>query len=64
MSMLYYCHMLIDGKAIADQILAKLSKDVFVLKARNITPTLAVILVGDDPASLAYIKQKQKRQIL
>lgn len=52
--------MLIDGKAIADQILAKLSKDVFVLKARNITPTLAVILVGDDPASLAYIKQKQK----
>lgn len=58
--MLYYCHMLIDGKAIADQILAKLSKDVFVLKARDITPTLTVILIGDDPASLAYIKQKQK----
>lgn len=52
--------MLIDGKIIADQILAKLSNDVFVLKTRDIMPTLAVILIGDDPASLAYIKQKQK----
>jgi len=52
--------MLIDGKAIADQILATLSNDVMTLKKRGITPTLAVILVGDDPASLAYIKQKQK----
>lgn len=52
--------MLIDGKAIADQILTKLSKDVLTLKKRGITPTLAVMLIGDDPASLAYIKQKQK----
>lgn len=52
--------MLIDGRAIADQILTKLSKDVLTLKKRGITPTLAVILIGDDPASLAYIKQKQK----
>ena len=52
--------MLIDGKTIADQILATLSNDVLTLKMRGITPTLAVILVGDDPASLAYIKQKQK----
>ncbi|MEK7577228.1 MAG: bifunctional 5,10-methylenetetrahydrofolate dehydrogenase/5,10-methenyltetrahydrofolate cyclohydrolase [Patescibacteria group bacterium] len=52
--------MLIDGKAIADTILETLKVDVSHLKTSGITPTLAVILVGDDPASLAYIKQKQK----
>jgi len=49
--------MRIDGKAIADGILAELANDV---KKRHITPTLAVILVGDNPESLAYIRQKQK----
>lgn len=52
--------MLIDGKAIADTILTTLTKDVETLKDSGINPTLAVILVGDDPASLTYIKQKQK----
>lgn len=52
--------MIIDGKALADSILENLATDVARLKSQGITPTLAVILVGDDPASLAYIKQKQK----
>lgn len=51
--------MLIDGKALADTILLSLATTVSTLKSKGITPTLAVILVGDDPASLAYIKQKQ-----
>lgn len=48
--------MKIDGKAIADTILTGLQKEATHL-AR--APSLAVILVGDNPASLAYIKQKQ-----
>ncbi len=49
--------MIIDGKALADIILSSLKKDVEKLSC---TPTLAVIQIGDNPASLAYIKQKQK----
>ncbi len=52
--------MKIDGKAIADAILTNLTTQVDALKVKGITPTLAVILVGDDPESLAYIRQKQK----
>jgi len=52
--------MSIDGKIIAEKILTGLSQKVEGLTSRGVIPTLAVILVGDDPASLAYIKQKQK----
>ncbi len=52
--------MKIDGKAIAEKILADLAGQVVKLKDKGITPTLVVILVGDNPASLSYIKQKQK----
>lgn len=52
--------MLIDGKAIAETILTQLTNSVKKLKSAGITPTLAVILVGDDEGSLSYIKQKQK----
>lgn len=50
--------MRIDGKAIATEILEGLADKVTALKIQGITPTLAVILVGDDPGSLSYIKQK------
>ncbi len=50
--------MKIDGKAIAQEIFDKLIKRVEKLKKKNITPKLAVILVGNDPASLAYVRQK------
>ncbi|MCX6792370.1 MAG: bifunctional 5,10-methylenetetrahydrofolate dehydrogenase/5,10-methenyltetrahydrofolate cyclohydrolase [Candidatus Gottesmanbacteria bacterium] len=52
--------MKIDGKAIAETIFTDLTKQVAILKQKNITPTLAVILVGDNPESLSYIRQKQK----
>lgn len=52
--------MKIDGRAIADSILNNLAQEVNKLKEGGITPTLAVIQVGDDPGSTAYIRQKQK----
>lgn len=52
--------MKIDGKLLAQSLLDTLKGEVDNLQKKGITPTLAVILIGDDPASLAYIKQKQK----
>ena len=48
---------LIDGKALRDKILSELKQEI---KQKNLTPTLAIVLVGKDEASLRYIKQKQK----
>ncbi|MCP5464891.1 MAG: bifunctional methylenetetrahydrofolate dehydrogenase/methenyltetrahydrofolate cyclohydrolase FolD [Deltaproteobacteria bacterium] len=50
---------LLDGKALAKETEAQLSERVLALKQKNITPTLATILVGDDPASATYVKMKQ-----
>ncbi len=52
--------MKIDGKAIAEKMLADLAGQVAKLKEIGVTPTMVVILVGDNPASLSYIKQKEK----
>lgn len=49
----------IDGRAIAESILNTLASEVESLKQKGVTPKLAVILVGDNPASMSYIKQKQ-----
>ena len=51
---------LIDGKAIAAKIHAESRAAVEELKTRGITPGLAVVLVGDDPASRAYVRSKAK----
>ena len=51
--------MIIDGRAISTQILEDLKKRVDKLKAKNITPTLAVILIGDQKASAIYVHQKE-----
>lgn len=53
--------MRIDGRQIASQIFQALKKKVDALKSRAITPHVAIILVGEDPASMAYVKQKQKK---
>ena len=50
----------IDGKALAEQVLAECRGKVDALIARGIKPGLAVILVGDNPASRAYIRNKVK----
>ena len=49
---------LIDGNALARQIRADVSGRTAALKARGIQPTLAIVLVGDDPASQVYVKHK------
>ena len=49
---------LIDGKALAQQVRDEVATRVTALKARGIQPALAVILVGDDPASQVYVKHK------
>ncbi len=52
---------LIDGKALANKIQEQVAQEVDDLKSKhNIVPGLAVILVGDDPASHAYVRMKSK----
>ena len=51
----------IDGKATAARVLAEVAADVAVLKAQGIEPALAVVLVGDDPASHVYVRNKVLR---
>jgi methylenetetrahydrofolate dehydrogenase (NADP+) / methenyltetrahydrofolate cyclohydrolase len=51
---------LIDGKQVADQILGELKQEIDALKARNIVPGLAVVLVGEDSASQIYVRNKRK----
>ena len=51
---------IIDGKGLAKKIRENLKKDVEELKKQGINPKFAVILVGDNPASKIYIKNKNK----
>lgn len=55
---------IIDGKVFSTNLRAELAKKVSVLKDKhNITPGLAVILVGEDPASEIYVRNKGKQTI-
>ena len=51
---------LIDGKELAKKIKEELRQEVDTLKEKGINPKLAVILVGDDPASQVYVRNKSK----
>jgi methylenetetrahydrofolate dehydrogenase (NADP+)/methenyltetrahydrofolate cyclohydrolase len=51
---------LIDGRAIAEKVYIDLRREIAELKAKDVTPGLAVVLVGDDPASRAYVRSKDK----
>jgi methylenetetrahydrofolate dehydrogenase (NADP+)/methenyltetrahydrofolate cyclohydrolase len=51
---------IIDGKAIAAEIREEIAADVVTLKEQGVTPGLAVVLVGDDPASRVYVTMKEK----
>lgn len=51
---------LLDGRKVSKEILQQLTHEVDRMKLEHIHPKLAVILVGQDPASLSYIRQKQK----
>ena len=49
---------LLDGKAMSEELRADIARKVAALKERGVTPGLAVILVGDDPASQIYVRNK------
>jgi methylenetetrahydrofolate dehydrogenase (NADP+) / methenyltetrahydrofolate cyclohydrolase len=51
---------LIDGRAIAEKVYVDLRREIAELKEKGVTPGLAVVLVGDDPASRAYVRSKDK----
>ncbi|HOE75452.1 MAG TPA: bifunctional methylenetetrahydrofolate dehydrogenase/methenyltetrahydrofolate cyclohydrolase FolD [Rectinema sp.] len=51
---------LIDGKRIAEEIRDELVQKVILLKQKGVIPGLAVILVGDNPASISYVTAKEK----
>ena len=51
---------LIDGKALAAQVKAEAAAEAAALKAKGVTPCLAVVLVGEDPASQVYVRNKEK----
>jgi len=51
---------IIDGRAIAEKVYTELRGEIAELKSRGLTPGLAVVLVGDNPASRAYVRAKDK----
>ncbi len=51
---------IIDGKLIAQQVLQECQAEVELLRAQGVQPGLAVVLVGDDPASRVYVQSKVK----
>src|SRR5262245_3349295 len=51
---------IIDGKAVAQQVRLEVATRAAALRARGVAPGLAVILVGDNPASQVYVRNKTK----
>lgn len=51
----------IDGKAFAQKLCDELTAEVSELVEKGVQPTIAVVLVGDDPASHVYVRNKVKR---
>ena len=51
---------LIDGRAIAEKVYVDLRAQMAELKSKGVTPGLAVVLVGDNPASRTYVRSKDK----
>ncbi|MFT8393153.1 MAG: bifunctional methylenetetrahydrofolate dehydrogenase/methenyltetrahydrofolate cyclohydrolase FolD [Liquorilactobacillus ghanensis] len=50
----------LDGKKLSQKIAGQLQQRVTKLKARGVSPKLAVILIGDDPASQIYVRNKRR----
>lgn len=51
----------LDGRAVSKKILADLKQTIAELAQHDVTPTLAVVLVGSNPASEVYVRNKQRR---
>ncbi|RMG93850.1 MAG: bifunctional methylenetetrahydrofolate dehydrogenase/methenyltetrahydrofolate cyclohydrolase FolD [Deltaproteobacteria bacterium] len=52
---------ILDGRAVGREVLAEVAERVRALRARGVAPRLAVVLVGDDPASAVYVRNKGRR---
>ena len=50
----------IDGKAVSAQVRARVAGEVAALREKGVVPGLAVIIVGDDPASRVYVNNKKR----
>lgn len=51
---------IIDGKKVSAEVKAQVAKETELLKSKGIVPGLAVVIVGDDPASRVYVNNKKK----
>jgi methylenetetrahydrofolate dehydrogenase (NADP+)/methenyltetrahydrofolate cyclohydrolase len=51
---------LIDGRSIAEKVYVDLRREIADLKSKGVTPGIAVVLVGDNPASRTYVRSKDK----
>ena len=51
---------IIDGNALSKQLRTEVAARALALKAKGVTPGLAVVLVGDNPASQVYVRNKVK----
>ena len=51
---------LLDGKLMSDELRVRIAERVAALKEKGGHPGLAVILVGEDPASQIYVRNKEK----
>lgn len=51
---------IIDGKSIAKQMRENIRAEVEILRAKGVVPGLAVIIVGEDPASQIYVRNKER----
>ncbi len=52
---------IIDGKAVAEKVLAECGQQIERLKSQGVIPGLAVVLVGEDPASKVYVGSKVRK---
>ena len=52
---------IMSGKTLADEMTIQMQEDVNKLKEQGLTPGLVVLLVGEDPASQTYVRNKEKR---
>ncbi|MFN8581962.1 MAG: bifunctional 5,10-methylenetetrahydrofolate dehydrogenase/5,10-methenyltetrahydrofolate cyclohydrolase [Gemmatimonadaceae bacterium] len=54
---------LIDGVAVAKSVRADVARDTAALTARGVVPGLTVVIVGEDPASVTYVRSKEKASV-
>jgi methylenetetrahydrofolate dehydrogenase (NADP+)/methenyltetrahydrofolate cyclohydrolase len=52
---------ILDGKALSNELLQQVAARVSACRGRGVEPCLAVVLVGEDPASQVYVRSKEKR---